>query len=193
MVVHGVIVRFRLVVVIPEELIQKLLAAITQAPSARNQQPWQFVVIDDRAIPDQDRRIHAYRRLGRPGAATTPGSQHVVQSPSSSNFLPPQFGQLGWPQTAALSTSRQRITLFASHGMRSPSLSSVSPMPDKYNCWGNDFRLGILTAGRGRKGGTAGRQRSFAEQFRSRVVWVISSSPNAPCSQSPQMLTASSM
>jgi nitroreductase len=31
------------------ELIQKLLAAAMQAPSARNQQPWQFVVIEDRA------------------------------------------------------------------------------------------------------------------------------------------------
>jgi len=35
---------------VPEELIQKLLATAMQAPSARNQQPWQFVVIDDRAI-----------------------------------------------------------------------------------------------------------------------------------------------
>ena len=35
---------------VSEELIQKLLAAAMQAPSARNQQPWQFVVIDDRAV-----------------------------------------------------------------------------------------------------------------------------------------------
>ena len=35
---------------VPEELIQKLLGAAMQAPSARNQQPWQFVVIDQRAI-----------------------------------------------------------------------------------------------------------------------------------------------
>ena len=35
---------------VSEELIQKLLAAAMQAPSARNQQPWQFIVIDDRAI-----------------------------------------------------------------------------------------------------------------------------------------------
>ena len=33
-----------------EELVQKLLAAAMQAPSARNQQPWQFVVIDQRAV-----------------------------------------------------------------------------------------------------------------------------------------------
>jgi nitroreductase len=35
---------------VPEEMVQKLLAAAMQAPSARNQQPWQFVVIDDRAM-----------------------------------------------------------------------------------------------------------------------------------------------
>jgi len=35
---------------VPEEIVEKLLAAAMQAPSARNQQPWQFVVIDDRAI-----------------------------------------------------------------------------------------------------------------------------------------------
>jgi nitroreductase len=35
---------------VPQELVQKLLAAAMQAPSARNQQPWQFVVIDDRSI-----------------------------------------------------------------------------------------------------------------------------------------------
>ena len=35
---------------VPEELVQKLLAAAMQAPSARNEQPWQFVIIDDRAM-----------------------------------------------------------------------------------------------------------------------------------------------
>jgi nitroreductase len=34
---------------VPEDLIQKLLAAAMQAPSACNQQPWQFVVIDEGA------------------------------------------------------------------------------------------------------------------------------------------------
>ena len=35
---------------VDEGLVEKLLAAAMQAPSARNQQPWQFVVIDDRAL-----------------------------------------------------------------------------------------------------------------------------------------------
>ena len=32
---------------IPPELVQQLLAAAMQAPSARNEQPWQFIVLDD--------------------------------------------------------------------------------------------------------------------------------------------------
>jgi nitroreductase len=32
---------------VPEELVHELLVAAMHAPSARNQQPWQFVVIDD--------------------------------------------------------------------------------------------------------------------------------------------------
>jgi nitroreductase len=35
---------------VSEELIEKLMAATMQGPSDRNQQPWQFIVIDDRAI-----------------------------------------------------------------------------------------------------------------------------------------------
>ena len=38
---------------VPEELIQQVLAAAMSAPSARNAQPWQFVVLDDRAILGQ--------------------------------------------------------------------------------------------------------------------------------------------
>jgi nitroreductase len=41
---------------VAEALIEQLLAAAMQAPSARNQQPWHFIVIDDRttlaAIPE---------------------------------------------------------------------------------------------------------------------------------------------
>lgn len=37
---------------VPSELVTQLLAAAMQAPSAMNQQSWQFVVIDDRAILD---------------------------------------------------------------------------------------------------------------------------------------------
>jgi nitroreductase len=35
---------------IPPELIQKLFEAASQAPSAGNQQPWQFILLDDHTI-----------------------------------------------------------------------------------------------------------------------------------------------
>jgi nitroreductase len=35
---------------VPEELVEKLLVAAMSAPSARNAQPWQFVVITDRKM-----------------------------------------------------------------------------------------------------------------------------------------------
>jgi len=38
---------------VSEELIQQLIAAAAMAPSARNGQPWQFVVIDDRKLLDE--------------------------------------------------------------------------------------------------------------------------------------------
>jgi len=38
---------------VPEEVVEKLLAAAMSAPSARNQQPWQFVVLSDRQLLTQ--------------------------------------------------------------------------------------------------------------------------------------------
>ena len=40
-----------------------LLTAAMYAPSARNEQPWHFVVIDDRGILDQIRRVHPYASM----------------------------------------------------------------------------------------------------------------------------------
>ncbi len=37
---------------VPPDAVRQLLAAAMTAPSARNGQPWQFVVIDDRALLD---------------------------------------------------------------------------------------------------------------------------------------------
>ncbi len=45
---------------IDEELQKKLLQAAMQAPSARNTQAWQFVVIDDRQILREISNIHPY-------------------------------------------------------------------------------------------------------------------------------------
>ncbi len=48
---------------VPEDLIRQLLVAATSAPSAGNQQPWQFVVITDRAILADIPKIHAHAQM----------------------------------------------------------------------------------------------------------------------------------
>ena len=55
---------------VAEELIEDLLKAATAAPSAGNQQPWHFVVIDDRTTLDAIPEYHAYSAMlkGAPAA-----------------------------------------------------------------------------------------------------------------------------
>ena len=43
---------------VSEEDIQKIIAAGMSAPSARNAQPWQFIVIDDKELLDEVPRIN---------------------------------------------------------------------------------------------------------------------------------------
>ncbi|HZK71665.1 MAG TPA: nitroreductase family protein, partial [Clostridia bacterium] len=38
---------------VESEKIEKLLIAAMQAPSAKNQQPWEFIVVDSRKILDE--------------------------------------------------------------------------------------------------------------------------------------------
>jgi len=48
---------------LPETLITGLLKAAMSAPSAGNQQPWQFVVINERGILDKIAQFHPYARM----------------------------------------------------------------------------------------------------------------------------------
>ena len=48
---------------VPEELLRQILAAAMHAPSARNAQPWQFVVINDRELLAQIPRINPNARM----------------------------------------------------------------------------------------------------------------------------------
>ena len=50
---------------VPEELVQKLLAAAMSAPSARNEQPWRFVVIDDRRMLADVAEINPNAQMAR--------------------------------------------------------------------------------------------------------------------------------
>jgi len=48
---------------ISNEMVTELLKAAMAAPSAGNQQPWQFIVVDDRQILDAIPEIHPYSQM----------------------------------------------------------------------------------------------------------------------------------
>jgi nitroreductase len=48
---------------VTDEKVQELLKAAMAAPSAGNQQSWQFVVIDDRKILDEIPKVHPYSQM----------------------------------------------------------------------------------------------------------------------------------
>jgi len=48
---------------IPPDLVRKLLDACFAAPSAGDQRPWHFVVIDDRALLDQVPTFHPHAKM----------------------------------------------------------------------------------------------------------------------------------
>jgi nitroreductase len=48
---------------VPEDVLQQVLRAAMYAPSACNQQPWQFVIIDDRKLLSEIPKIHPYAAM----------------------------------------------------------------------------------------------------------------------------------
>lgn len=48
---------------VPEEHIEQMIKAAMAAPSAGNQQPWHFVVIDDRQTLNEIPKFHPYSRM----------------------------------------------------------------------------------------------------------------------------------
>jgi len=50
---------------VPEELIYKILEAAMCAPSARNYQPWHFIVVTDRSMLDKIPEVHPYAEMLR--------------------------------------------------------------------------------------------------------------------------------
>jgi nitroreductase len=48
---------------VSDEVMKELLEAAMSAPSAGNEQPWHFVVIDDRKILDEIPRYHPYSQM----------------------------------------------------------------------------------------------------------------------------------
>ncbi len=50
---------------VPEKVIQELLEAAMSAPSANNEQPWHFIIINDRRILDEIPKYHPYSYMLR--------------------------------------------------------------------------------------------------------------------------------
>lgn len=50
---------------VPAEMVEKLLRAAMMAPSAGNQQPWEFIVLTERALLDEMPNLHPYCQMIR--------------------------------------------------------------------------------------------------------------------------------
>ncbi|MGI6778728.1 MAG: nitroreductase family protein [Acetivibrionales bacterium] len=54
---------------VPDSMIKELLKAAMSAPSARNQQPWHFIVIRDRSVMEKITQIHPYSQMLKEASA----------------------------------------------------------------------------------------------------------------------------
>ena len=68
---------------IPDELVERLLRAAMNAPSAGNQQPWSFIVVRDRDLLDQVPDVHPYSSMitHAPLAIVVCGDQRDIKWP----------------------------------------------------------------------------------------------------------------
>ena len=48
---------------VPENVVREILEAAMQAPSARNEQPWQFIVLTDHKIMDEIPKFHPFSSM----------------------------------------------------------------------------------------------------------------------------------
>ena len=68
---------------VPDSLVTEILQAAMSAPSAGNQQPWQFVVVADRLLREEIPTFHPYAQMVReaPVAILVCGDLHLETYP----------------------------------------------------------------------------------------------------------------
>jgi nitroreductase len=68
---------------IPAEALRSILKAGMYAPSARNQQPWHFIVISSQSVKEEIMKAHPYASMlaGAPLAILVCGDTELEQSP----------------------------------------------------------------------------------------------------------------
>ncbi|NYT03475.1 MAG: nitroreductase family protein [Candidatus Methanofastidiosa archaeon] len=104
---------------IPKEMIDKLLEAAMSAPSAGNQQPWHFVVIDDKNILNEVPKVSLYAPMAKEAAAAIV----ICGDPSLEKY--PGF----WVQDCSAAT--QNI-LLAAHALGLGAVwSGIYPLEDR--------------------------------------------------------------
>lgn len=91
---------------VPEETVRELLRAAMSAPSAGNEQPWHFIVVDDRTILNEIPKIHPYAQMLR----TAPLAIVVCGDLQKEGY--PGF----WPQDCAAATENLLLAATA-HGL----------------------------------------------------------------------------
>lgn len=74
---------------VPDELVRKLLAAAMSAPSADNCQPWQFLIVTDRAKLAEIPKVHRYAAMAKdaPLAILVCGEEGLELSPGSGYWV----------------------------------------------------------------------------------------------------------
>jgi len=128
--------------VVSDELIESLLRAGMAAPSARNKQPWHFVVIDDRKILNEIPKFHTYSQMLKEA------SHAIVVCGDVS----PQGSEDYWVQDCSAAT--QNILLMATElGLGSvwlgvyPNKDRVKALKDLLNLPEHIIPLNIISIG----------------------------------------------
>ena len=105
---------------VPAELVEEIMRAGMAAPSANNEQPWHFVVIDDRAIMNDIPKFHPYSAMLReaPLAVLVCGDTRLDR------------GGRMWPQDCAAATQNMLLAAHA-RGLGAVWLG-VYPQEDRY-------------------------------------------------------------
>ena len=100
--------------------VEKLLAAAVAAPSAGNEQPWEFIVVTDKATREEITKVHAYSQMLK----QAPVAIVVCADPARSRY-PFEY----WVQDCAAAT--QNILLAAAALGLGTCWLGVHPVPER--------------------------------------------------------------
>jgi nitroreductase len=114
---------------VADEIVQKMLRAAMYAPSAVNTQPWEFVVITDRAILDEIPNRHPFARM----AAQAPLAILVCGD------IEREMGRGYWVQDCSAATQN---LLLAAHGLGLGAVwCGIHPRQDRIAAFREFFNL----------------------------------------------------